>query len=168
MSWTSGLRNSNGISARYRVNDITIPCPLELHPCMHIQTDTFICLHIYTHWNARPRLSRDGANETNNMLAALDDISNLNLNNLAGSAQGLWDHARTFFLRWFSLSCVLPTVLDLSHFYLSNITPSLSQFLLFSIALSAPHVHVCFHDSRSLFFVLDSPYTKDSAKARNL
>ena len=43
-----------------------------------------------------PQLSRDGANQINNMLAALDDISNLNLNNLAGSARGLGDHARTF------------------------------------------------------------------------
>lgn len=41
---------------------------------------------------------RHGPNETNNMLATPDDISNLNLNNLAGSALGLWDHARVFLL----------------------------------------------------------------------
>lgn len=61
------------------------------------------------------RLSRDGANETNNMLAALDDISNLNLNNLAGSARGLWDHARTFFLLPFYRVCTL----SISHTHLN-------------------------------------------------
>lgn len=48
------------------------------------------------------------------MLATPDDISNLNLNNLAGSALGLWDYARTFLLSFLvlsfslSLSAVLP------------------------------------------------------------
>lgn len=57
---------------------------------------------------------RRGPNETNNMLATPDDISNLNLNNLAESALGLWDHARVFLLSFpvlsFSLSrsVVLP------------------------------------------------------------
>lgn len=42
------------------------------------------------------------------MLATLDDISNLNLNNLAGSALGLWDHARAFLLSFLVFSLSLP------------------------------------------------------------
>jgi len=61
---------------------------------------------------------RRGPNETNNMLATPDDISNLNLNNLAGSALGLWDHARAFLLSSpvlsLSLSLSVPHPLSLS------------------------------------------------------
>lgn len=70
---------------------------------------------------------RHGPNETNNMLATLDDISNLNLNNLAGSALGLWDHARVFLLSF--LAFPLSLAERLSVFRVSPL------FLVSSISL---------------------------------
>lgn len=65
------------------------------------------------------------------MLATPDDISNLNLNNLAGSALGLWDHARAFLLSF-------PRSLFLSvAFYRSSVSPSFSRGDLFLSLLRA-------------------------------
>jgi len=55
------------------------------------------------------------------MLATPDDISNLNLNNLAGSALGLWDYARTFLLSFPVLS------FSLVAFCRSSMSPSFSR-----------------------------------------
>lgn len=76
---------------------------------------------------------RRGPNETNNMLATPDDISNLNLNNLAGSALGLWDHARVFLLSFSVLSFSLSrsVVLPCRPLFLAMIL-----FLFSSLSLS--------------------------------
>lgn len=96
---------------------------------------------------------RRGPNETNNMLATPDDISNLNLNNLAGSALGLWDHARVFLLSFpvlsFSLSrfAVLPC-----HPLFLAVVLFLFSFLFLSFSL----VRVAMVDTRT--FKHANPY----------
>lgn len=87
---------------------------------------------------------RRGPNETNNMLATPDDISNLNLNNLAGSALGLWDHARAFLLSFpvLSFSLSRSVVLPCHPLFLAAVlslppSSSLSHFLSLSLVRAA-------------------------------
>lgn len=85
------------------------------------------------------------------MLATLDDISNLNLNNLVGSALGLWDQERThsnslFFLLsvYFPLSCFR------SHWTLLSFFPSLFQQSALLYFCTRYYIYMYQHVGRTL------------------